>query len=307
MPTAACGINCDVCKLHLLGVCSTCGSGTSEEGLRKRAAQERLFGAACPVLECAVRHQVEYCTRDCDRFPCDRFSDGPYPYSRGFLNMQERRRNEKQGIKSPSGLLVDVPVEHWEDLGRRDMEEVCRNASAILHPPLGVLLPFLKEYLLIDPVHRHIQRQVHGGWERMDHSLLELLCLAHLLTAGPESLVHEIIGVNELKSAHFFRGPHELNVESLIERYGKDIAGFQRAAEAIGGEGTDMADASYVFTAFPKVPVYYLLWEGDDEFEPRLSVLFDRSVEHHLTADSIWGLVNLLSEMLLKGKKWDSP
>lgn len=217
------------------------------------------------------------------------------------LNMQKKSGKEKRGIQSPSGLLVDVPVEHWEDLGRRNLEEVCRNSSATLHPPDGILLPFLKEYLLIDTGKRRIRRRVHGAWERMDHALLELLCLAYLLQAGPGSLDHEIIGVQELKSAHFFQGPHELNIRSLIERYGNDLKGFQRAAGELGGERTDLADASYLFAAFPKVPVYYLLWEGDEEFPARLSILFDRSIEHHLTADTIWGLVNLLSDMLMTG------
>ena len=44
MPTGACGINCDVCKLQLLGLCSTCGSGRSQEAQRKLAAQKAAFG-----------------------------------------------------------------------------------------------------------------------------------------------------------------------------------------------------------------------------------------------------------------------
>ena len=46
MATGACGINCDTCRLNLRGTCSTCGSGTSEEGRLKLAAQERLLGGA---------------------------------------------------------------------------------------------------------------------------------------------------------------------------------------------------------------------------------------------------------------------
>ena len=44
-----------------------------------------------------------------------------------------------------------------------------------------------------------------------------------------------------------------------------------------------------------------LLWQGDDEFKPRMSVLFDRSIEKTLAADAIWGLVSLVSYLLLKG------
>jgi hypothetical protein len=110
-----------------------------------------------------------------------------------------------------------------------------------------------------------------------------------------------MISVQELKSAHFFQGPHELKVRPLLQRYGGDLEGFKEATERLGGEALDLADAAYKLSAFPKVPLYYLFWKGDDEFEPRLSILFDRSIECHLSADAIWGLVSLVSGRLLMG------
>jgi len=86
----------------------------------------------------------------------------------------------------------------------------------------------------------------------------------------------------------------------LLERFCGDLLGFKRAAESLGGKSKDLADLAYKISAFPKVPLFYLFWEGDEEFEPLLSVLFDRSVEKHLSADAIWGLVNLTTEALLR-------
>ena len=54
----------------------------------------------------------------------------------------------------------------------------------------------------------------------------------------------------------------------------------------------DMADAAVQLLPFPRVPLYFLLWRGDEEFRPRLQVLFDRSIENTLSADAIWALVN---------------
>ncbi|MGD9053314.1 MAG: DUF3795 domain-containing protein, partial [Desulfobacterales bacterium] len=85
MPTGACGINCDVCKLNLLGTCSSCGPGTSSQAAKKLAAQQRLMGGTCAILACAQLNQVDYCLRDCAQFPCDNFTQGPYPFSRGYL------------------------------------------------------------------------------------------------------------------------------------------------------------------------------------------------------------------------------
>ena len=108
-----------------------------------------------------------------------------------------------------------------------------------------------------------------------------------------------MVSPNELKTGHFFRGPHELKTQPLLVRYGNDLEGFKKAAEFAGGEELGLADAAYRFEALPKIPLHYLFWKGDEEFGPRLSVLFDRSIEYHLAADMIWGLVTLVSESIL--------
>jgi len=239
MPTGACGINCDVCRLKVQG--------------------------------------------------------------EGFLKMQERRRSQAGQAIDPTKEKIKVPPEYWEDLKRKDFATVCRNALATDHAPEGFLLRFLGETILIDMQKSVLKIGRQGAWEKMSYPLLELLSLVYLLNAGPEGLRNEMVSVQQLKTSHFFQGPHELNLDPLIRRFGNDVEGFKDAGLKIGGEPQDLADASFKILAFPKVPLYYLLWRGDEEFNPRLSVLFDRSVENHLSADAIWGLVSLVSDALLKG------
>jgi hypothetical protein len=299
MPTGACGINCDVCRLNFLEICSTCGSGRSQKGREKLAAQLKIMGAPCPILACALEKSIAYCPKDCEEFPCDSFRRGPYPYSEGYLNMQERRYKEGLFHRAPSGDIVAVPVQYWEELKERAPGEICMNSLAKNHPPTGILLPFLKEYLLVDIEGRCLHRQSHGRWARAENPLLELVCLSYLLNAGPQSLSQQMVSAKELRTGHFFKGPHELKTQPLLNRYGNDLEGFRKAAERAGGEELVLADAAYRFEALPKIPLHYLLWKGDEEFSPRLSVLFDRSIEYHLAADAIWGLVTLVSDAIL--------
>ncbi len=112
-------------------------------------------------------------------------------------------------------------------------------------------------------------------------------------------LGRDIVGPKDLKEGHFFQGPHELKTAPLVERFGADVQGFHGAAEVLCGERVDMADAAYRLKPFPRVNLYYLLWEGDDEFPARMSVLFERSIEETLAADAIWGLVSRVSTALL--------
>jgi len=298
MPTGACGINCDVCRLNALGVCSTCGPGTSMEAQQKMAVQVRILGAPCPILECAANRSVDHCLRDCEEFPCERFS--AYPYSEGFITMQERRRNEAEQKLDPTKSKIQVPPQYWEDLEKKDLAVLCQNALAQAFSPEDVVVTVLGREILVDRKNHALRRKKQGEWEPVSHPLLELLVLVYLLNAGPQLLSRELVTAKELKTAHFFQGPHELNVGGVLERFGRDLKGFRKAAESLGGEAQSLADAAFKIPALPKVPLYYLLWEGDDEFEPRISVLFDRSVESHLSADAIWGLVALASEALLK-------
>lgn len=202
-------------------------------------------------------------------------------------------------MEPDSDYHVKVPDSYWEDLERGGIESLCKNALARIHPQFGLILPFLNKVLRVDIENRCLLHQTHTDWEQIDNPLLELISLAYLLGAGPEPLWDEMISVKDLKNAHFFKGPHELKIRPLLDRYGYDLDGFKGTADRLGGKALDMADAAYRFLVFPKAPLSYLLWRGDQEFEPRLSVLFDRSIENHLATDTIWGLVTLVSDLLL--------
>jgi len=302
LATGACGIDCDVCRLNALGLCSSCGPGRSLEAQSKMAAQVRILGAPCPILECASNRGKDYCLRDCEEFPCERFST--YPFSEGFLEMQERRRNQAVQQLDPTKEKILVPPHYWEELEKKDMIPLCENALARAFSSEDLVLSILGEEILVDRKNHSLRRKNQGEWEQVNHPLLELLVLVYLLNAGPQILSRELVSAKELKTAHFFQGPHELNAGKVLERFGRDPEGFKKAAESLGGEGQNLAsDAAYKIPALPKVPLYYLLWVGDDEFEPRLSVLFDRSIESHLSADAVWGLVAFVSEALLKAPK----
>ncbi|MBN1102035.1 MAG: DUF3786 domain-containing protein [Deltaproteobacteria bacterium] len=221
--------------------------------------------------------------------------------------MQERRRKETFQGKSPLGQDIQVPAHYWDELAKRDPRELCRSALAELHPPEGLLLRFVNEPYRVDLREKSLKRAKGGVWEKVNYDLLELILLVYLLRAKEEGLGDEMVTVQQLKDALFFQGPHALHTEPLVDRYGRDREGFRNAALALGAELLPLADAACKIQVLPRVPVYYLLWEGDEEFEPRVSVLFDRSVEKHLTADAIWGLVTLVTIALVRVEETLTP
>ena len=299
MPTGACGIDCDVCKLKVVELCSSCGPGGSDTAARKLDAQVRLLGAPCPILACAQLQMIAYCPRDCRSYPCENFSHGPYPYSEGYLAMQQRRRSQNPPGRTPSGTVLTVPAEYWEELKTRDIDQLCRLAMVSLQQPQKLLLPVFNREILVDLDDSTLKERIDGHWQPVDYPLLELVIQVYLLNVTDTPLAGERVSVHDLKDAHFFQGPHTLKTAPLLELFGRNLPGFTEAAQSLGGTSLQLADAAFKFLPLPKIPVYYLLWEADDEFEANMTVLFDRSIERHLTADAIWGVVQLVSDMLV--------
>jgi hypothetical protein len=302
MATAACGINCDVCKLNLLGTCSSCGPGKSLQAEKKLAAQQRLLGDTCAILACANMNQIQYCMRDCSQFPCDNFSTGRYPFSQGFLNMQKRRLQERPPAYAPDGSRVKVAPAYWEDLQQKDITVMCNLTLFTPVSPDQLVFQFLNEAIMVDIENRCLKRKIDGNWASSDDPLLELVTVLYLINVDDiYPIGKDIVGVKDLKEGHFFQGPHTLKTDPLLKRYSGDLKGFRQAAAYLNGDSMDMADAAYKLSPYPRINLYFLLWQGDEEFPPRATVLLDRPIERALAADAIWALINRVTTALLEG------
>jgi len=189
---------------------------------------------------------------------------------------------------------------YWDGLQQADLPQLCARTQFAPTGEGRVLFRFLNEEVMVDVTGRCLRRLKSGRWKRTDDPLLELATVLYLINVKDVyPLGRDIVGPKDLKEGHFFQGPHELKIAPLLERFGNDIQGFLKSAESLCGDPVDMADAAFRLKPFPRVPLYYLLWEGDEEFPPRMSVLFERSIEETLAADAIWGLVSRVSMALL--------
>jgi hypothetical protein len=236
------------------------------------------------------------------QYPCDNFHTGPYPFSQGFLNMQQRRLKEKPRAYAPDGSRVTVDAAYWDGLLQRDIATLCNFTLFESDASGHLIFHFLNENILVDLDERCLKRKADGDWSKTEDPLLELVTVLYLINVnGLYPMDRDIVGVKDLKEGHFFQGPHALKTEPLIRRYGTDLSGFNQAAQYLEGQPRDMADAAFRLLPFPRVPLYYLLWQGDEEFEPQVTVLLDRPIENVLAADAIWALINRVSTALLEG------
>ena len=92
-----------------------------------------------------------------------------------------------------------------------------------------------------------------------------------------------------------------MRTEAVLTRFGNNSIDFLEAAEAYGGvETVDVGDAAARLWVFPSIPLKLVLWCGDDELEPVLTVMFDQSIDELLPGDGIWALVQMVCETLAR-------
>lgn len=86
----------------------------------------------------------------------------------------------------------------------------------------------------------------------------------------------------------------------LVHEYGMDPKAFSAAAEAVGGERLTFGDVSYMFRLLPRIRMAVILYVGDEEFGPRVNVLFDSAASHYLPIEDLAVLGGMLATRLIK-------
>lgn len=90
-----------------------------------------------------------------------------------------------------------------------------------------------------------------------------------------------------VKGAGPFAPAFEKNV---VMPFARTFAGktelLKAAAEKLGGVAVRQGDAGYILKAFECIPMQYLFWDEDDEFQAQANILFDYSVTDFIHVES---------------------
>jgi len=82
------------------------------------------------------------------------------------------------------------------------------------------------------------------------------------------------------------------------EGFSGHVEKLKKACADLGGFELKKADAGFMFNAFPFLPVLFQFWEGDDEFEPKVTFHFDRNTLDFVCFESVWYIVSHLIEII---------
>jgi len=130
-----------------------------------------------------------------------------------------------------------------------------------------------------------------------------VLILHYLTLAKGTPLTNKLITYKELPGGNaYFPTFSKRTIKSLLDHFGKEPRLLVAAAEKLGGHKADYGDVAVTINAFSRVPITIVLWQGDDEFAPQGSIMFDAAICDYLSTEDItvlcetitWRLVNFL-------------
>ena len=73
---------------------------------------------------------------------------------------------------------------------------------------------------------------------------------------------------------------------------------FRQACVALHGEPLNMGDICYAIELFDGLPIALQFWEGDDEFPPKVNVLWDENALMYLKYETMWFAVGMLKQRI---------
>jgi hypothetical protein len=184
-----------------------------------------------------------------------------------------------------------------------DIEQQCRRSGAQYIPS--------RKAIIIEHLNQSYQISFPDGevsFTNGDEAVPirdKILILHYFTQAKGTPLSNKTITYKELHDGiNYFSTFAARTIKPLVSFFGKEPGQLLKTAEILGGRKADYGDTAVTINAFSQVPVTIVLWQGDEEFAPEGSILFDSTISDYLTNDDIhtlcenitWKLVRLLKD-----------
>lgn len=179
-----------------------------------------------------------------------------------------------------------------------DIAGLCRRSGARCSPG-EISLDFIgRSYLITYP---QVSISLVGSGETVPIKD-RILILHYLLSAKGTPLANRTVTFREIPDGNnYFAVFRKRAISPVLDFFGNKPEALVTNAEKMGGRKAEYGDSAATFDAFPRVPVTFVLWRGDEEFGAEGSILFDASVSDYLSSYAItelcegiaWKLVRL--------------
>jgi hypothetical protein len=188
----------------------------------------------------------------------------------------------------------------WEDLLKLDPQAIVENAKVTFDEDVNKFrIPVLGEEYIVS----FDDKKIEYPGESVDEHIfgaMTVLVLHYLINAKAKTLRNKQISYRELPDGMvFYNAFRSIAIEPIASEFGEALDEFEAKAEAINGHKVKLGELAFEFKIFPRVPVTYILWGGDEEIAASANILFDESASEHLHTEDLAEVGEVITHLLI--------
>ena len=143
-----------------------------------------------------------------------------------------------------------------------------------------------------------LERQEAGLWQDANTfnevlTLLDILC-----DARDDRRLSGQIQSTQSFGGQIHSGLLELKKDSLAEAFDREIAGFCRACQALGGKAVAGGDRAYAIELMDGLCVTVQFWHADEDFPAQLQYFWDKNALQYIRYETMYYALGLLQSHL---------
>jgi hypothetical protein len=135
------------------------------------------------------------------------------------------------------------------------------------------------------------------------HATSVILCQYLLLCPDAASTDDSLVTYKDFRDAGPYVGGFKNTTElPIVKRFSGKTASLERHCQALGGRSFDTGvscQLAYRFQALPRVPIFLLFHDADDEFPAQCTLLFQKNAASYLDMECLAMLGSTLSTWLV--------
>ena len=208
----------------------------------------------------------------------------------------------------PAGMEITnnkelVPLEHYlEEYRKADPEEISSRTGFPFDTERKVFhAVFLgQEYEVAHPEFEvSCLDEKYGYSPLLETNPAKILVVRFLLEGASAVTTGKFLTYREIPWGEvYYRQFNGRCMMRLAFSYGNKQELFRKSCEAMGAIPVKAADTAYQFEVFPGYFVQFLLWEGDEEFTPRIRYFWDENALMYIRYETMYYAVHLLNDRL---------
>ena len=185
----------------------------------------------------------------------------------------------------------------WKELRRGGFPLQAKASGCRVISENEAEIPFLKRRYRVNgerPDIRAVGREEASASRRV-------LILRYLLGAKRLGLTFKRVGLGDIaRNSRLLVSFHRQVIRPIVKEFSDDPKKLRSRGEALGGIQQPLGDASVTLFPFPRTPVTFAIWRGDEKHPAEAQVMFDSSIAAQLRPGEVLLLARETLKELLK-------